>query len=150
MSRRARPPIDILLVEDNPGDVGLVREGLESGTLAHVLHVTATAAQAIDFLRRRNGNHSAPRPEMIILDLNLPGTLGHAVLAEVKECPVLRSIPVCVLTSSADPDDVHAAYDAHANAYVTKPLELDAFLAAVREIERFWLATAALPIGDDA
>lgn len=142
-----RAPAHVLLVEDNPGDVGLVREGLSSGGFPHVLHVTTSGQQALEFLRRQNGHHRAPRPEIVILDLNLPGRPGNAVLADIKEDPDLRAIPVCILTSSADPADIAAAYAARANAYVTKPHELDAYLDAIRDLQRFWLATASLPNG---
>lgn len=148
MNSLPRRPIDILLVEDNPGDVGLVREGLDAGTLAHVLHVAPSARQAMAFLRpdpTSNGDH--PRPDLVILDLNLPGVDGHQLLREIKADRALRTIPVCVLTSSSDPADIDRCYDAHANAFVTKPMELDEFIDAVQDIESFWLSTASLPTG---
>lgn len=118
-----------------------------AGSLDHVLHVVTSGHQALDFLRGRNGHPGSPRPAFIILDLNLPGHSGHMVLEEIKADPDLRRIPVCILTSSSDPTDIATAYSAHANAYVTKPLELDDFLDAVGDIEQFWLSTAALPPG---
>lgn len=138
-------PVRVLLVEDNPGDVRLIREGLIDGRLDVDVTVVEDGAEALAYLYRQGDHRGAVRPDMILLDLDLPQRDGREVLAVIKSDARLRSIPVCVITSSADDEDVSAAYDSHANSYVTKPLELDRFLDAIRQIERFWFATAALP-----
>lgn len=138
-------PVRVLLIEDNPGDVGLIREGLREGRLNVEVSVVEDGVQALSYLRREGDFADASAPDMILLDLNLPQRDGREVLADIKSDPALRRIPVCVVTSSADDHDVATAYDSHANSYVTKPMELDRYLDAVRQIERFWFATAALP-----
>lgn len=131
--------VRILLVEDNPGDVRLVRESLRESSLPHHLTVAMDGVEALEHLRE------GVRPDVILLDLNLPRKDGREVLAEIKADPVLRSIPVVVLSSSDAQDDVAAAYGLHANCYVTKPVDLDHFLEVVESIQRFWVGVAKLP-----
>ena len=135
----------ILLVEDNPGDVRLVREALREGGWRSDLHVANIGSVALAFLRREAGYEDAVRPDLILLDLNLPRMSGRELLREVKGDPRLRSIPVVVLTSSEIEQDIAGAYDLHANCFVTKPVDLDRFIAVVRAIEEFWFFVAQLP-----
>ena len=142
----ARPTsAQLLLVEDNPGDVRLTREAFESGRIENELHVVPDGTQALDFLHRRGEYADAPRPDLILLDLNLPRTDGEAVLEELKADPEFRSIPVIVLTSSRAEEDVARSYDLHANAYLTKPVDPDEFIETVRAFEKFWLSVVRLP-----
>lgn len=143
----AGEPIDILLVEDNPGDVRLTREALREGKIANHLHVVTDGQAAVDFLRQQGEYADAPRPHLVLLDLRLPKKSGHEVLEEVKETLEIRRIPIVVLTSSEAEEDIARSYDLHANAYVTKPVEVDAFLEAVRAMEEFWLTVVRLPEG---
>ena len=138
-------PIDILLVEDNPGDVRLTREALREGKIANRLHVVTDGQSAVDFLKQQGEYADAPRPHLVLLDLRLPKKSGHEVLEEVKETLELRRVPIVVLTSSEAEEDIARSYDLHANAYVTKPVEVDGFLAAVRSMEEFWLSVVRLP-----
>ena len=131
-------PIKILLVEDNPGDALLTRETLEDSKILHELFHVETGSAAMEFLRGEGAHEDAPRPDLILLDLNLPGMDGREVLAAVKEDPDLRRIPVVVLTSSQAEEDVVRSYNLHANAYVTKPVGLDGFAKIVKGIESFW------------
>jgi CheY-like chemotaxis protein len=137
--------IEVLLVEDNPGDVRLVREAFWEVDVRHCLHTTSDGVEAIDFLRRREGYARAPRPDLIVLDLNLPRKDGREVLAEIKRDARLRHIPVVVLSSSTAAEDVAGAYDLHANCYVSKPVDFEQFVNVVRSIETFWFNTARLP-----
>ncbi len=137
--------LEILLVEDNPGDVRLMREALSDGLRSNVLSVVTDGAAALAFLRREGTFHAAPQPDVILLDLNLPKMDGRQVLAAIKGDSRLRRIPVVVLTTSADERDVLGSYDLGANCYITKPVDLDQFLAAVRAIEQFWLTVVTLP-----
>lgn len=137
-------PVQILLVEDSPGDVSLTRAALDGSRIANDLHVVGDGDEALAFLRATD-DPSQPRPDLVLLDLNLPRTDGREVLRQMKEDPDLRRIPVIVLTSSADEADVLKSYDLHANSYVTKPIAFDEFLAAVRTIEDFWLSIVRLP-----
>jgi two-component system, chemotaxis family, response regulator Rcp1 len=137
-------PVEILLVEDNPGDVRLVREALRDGRIANSLVVCGDGDEAVSLLRDRAAR-GATTPALILLDLNLPRRDGRAVLAEIKNDPRLRLIPVVVLTSSAAERDVVESYERHANAYVTKPIDIDEFLAAIRALEGFWLSVVRLP-----
>ena len=137
--------IEILLVEDNPGDARLTQEAMRAAKMNNVLHVVEDGEQAMEFLRRRSRFKDAPRPDLILLDLNLPKKDGRAVLAEVKADPDLRRIPVVVLTTSRSEEDVMQAYDMHANAYVTKPVNLDQFMRIVALIDEFWLKVVTLP-----
>ncbi len=138
-------PIEILLVEDNPGDVRLTREALRDGKMKNNLHVAMDGVEALAFLRREGRHTAAPRPDVILLDLNLPKKNGREVLAEVKSDPELMRIPVVVLTTSADEHDVLKAYEYHANCYITKPVDLEKFLDVVRSIEDFWFTIVRLP-----
>jgi two-component system, chemotaxis family, response regulator Rcp1 len=141
----AESPVEILLVEDSPGDVDLTVEALsESGARCRV-SVAADGVEAMQFLRREGRFAGAPVPALILLDMNLPKKSGREVLAEVKSDPKLRHIPVVILTTSRAERDVLDAYALHANCYITKPVDLDRFLAVVRSIQDFWLSTVALP-----
>ena len=139
--------IEILLVEDNPGDVRLTQEALKSAKVRNNLHVTTSGEEALDFLRRQGKFGQAPRPGLILLDLNLPVKNGMEVLTEIKADEALRSIPVVILTTSQAEQDVLKAYDLNANCYVSKPLDLDQFVKVVRAIEGFWLSIVQLPTG---
>lgn len=139
------PPIEILLVEDNPGDVRLTQEALADGKVNNNLHVVIDGVEAMAFLRREGAYRSRPRPDVILLDLNLPRKNGREVLAEVKADPELRRIPIVVLTTSEAEEDVLRAYEHHANCYITKPVDLDQFLKVVRSIEDFWFTIVKLP-----
>ncbi|HOE95459.1 MAG TPA: response regulator [Candidatus Sumerlaeota bacterium] len=138
----------ILLVEDNPGDIRLVREALAMARLQCQLHVATDGDEAIDFLRRRGRHAQAPRPHLVLLDLNLPGRHGREVLREAKLNPELRSIPVIVLTTSQSEDDVVYAYDLYANCYIAKPSNLDEFMGIVKMIDNFWFSMVILPHGE--
>jgi two-component system, chemotaxis family, response regulator Rcp1 len=137
--------IEILLVEDNPGDVRLTREALREGKVRNNLYVAADGVEALRFLRREGEHADAARPDLVLLDLNLPKKDGRQVLQEIKNDPQLRTIPVVILTSSQAEQDICRAYDLHANAYVTKPVDLDQFITVVRSIESFWLTIVKLP-----
>jgi chemotaxis family two-component system response regulator Rcp1 len=137
--------IEILLVEDNPGDVRLTIEALREGKVRNNLSVATDGVEALEFLRRRGAFANAPRPDLILLDLNLPKKDGREVLAEIKADPDLKTIPVVVLTTSKAEEDVVRSYHLHANCYVTKPVDLDQFISVVRAIEDFWLTIVALP-----
>ncbi|MHB8763196.1 MAG: response regulator [Deferrisomatales bacterium] len=145
MTRSPPRPMEILLVEDNPGDARLVSEALRAGRVRTRLHHVADGVEALEFLRRSGPWAGTPRPDLILLDLNLPRKSGFEVLAEVKADPALRQIPVVVLTTSNAAEEVSRAYDLHANCYVSKPLEIELFLGAIRTIEEFWLTVARLP-----
>jgi two-component system, chemotaxis family, response regulator Rcp1 len=138
-------PIEILLVEDNPGDVRLAVEALRDAKVANRLHVVEDGVEAMSFLRREGRYAVVPRPDLILLDLNLPRKDGREVLVEVKQDADLKRIPVVILTSSAAEQDVVQAYNLHANCYITKPVDLDQFLKVVRSIEDFWLIVVKLP-----
>jgi chemotaxis family two-component system response regulator Rcp1 len=138
-------PVDILLVEDNPGDVRLIREALHEGKLLNQLSTVPDGQQALAFLRKQGSHAQASRPDLILLDLNLPRKDGREVLAEIKADPDLRSIPVVILTSSHAEEDILKSYNAHANCYVTKPLDLEKFVTVVKSIENFWLSIVKLP-----
>lgn len=138
-------PIEILLVEDSLGDVRLTQEALREGKVHNRLSVVPDGVEALAFLRREGRHASAPRPDVILLDLNLPRKDGREVLAELKSDERLRRIPVVILTTSQDERDVLRAYDLHANCYITKPVDLDQFIAVVRSIETFWLTIVTLP-----
>lgn len=138
-------PLEILLVEDNPGDVRLLREALREGLRSNTLSVVTDGTAALAFLRREGAFQAAPHPNVILLDLNLPKMDGRQVLAAIKGDPRLRRIPVVILTTSADERDVLGSYDLGANCYITKPVDLDQFIAAVQAIEQFWLTVVTLP-----
>ena len=143
-------PVQILLVEDSPSDVAMTRAALREGWIANELNVATDGEVAMEFLRRQGEFADAPRPDFIILDLNLPKKDGREVLAEVKGDEDLRAIPVAILTTSAAEADVLRSYKLYANAYITKPLGFDEFLAAVQQIESFWLSLVRLPEGRQA
>jgi two-component system, chemotaxis family, response regulator Rcp1 len=138
-------PVEILLVEDNPGDVRLTREALKEGKVRNNLYVAPDGVEALRFLRREDEHHNAVRPDLILLDLNLPRKDGRQVLEEIKQDANLRSIPVVILTSSQAEQDICRAYQLHANCYVTKPVDLDQFVTVVQSIETFWFTIVKLP-----
>jgi CheY-like chemotaxis protein len=138
-------PIEILLVEDNPGDVCLTRQAFESGRVLNNLSVVNDGRQAMAFLRHENEYVDAPRPDLILLDLNLPAMDGREVLHEIKKDAVLRRIPVIILTTSQAEKDIKTTYESHANSFITKPVDLDEFLNIIKEIETFWLNVVKLP-----
>lgn len=142
-------PVEILLVEDNPGDVRLTREALKEGKVRNNLYNAPDGVEALRFLRREGEHAGAVRPDLILLDLNLPRKDGREVLEEIKADPDLRHIPVVVLTSSEAEQDIVRAYDLHANCYVTKPVDLDQFIHVVRSIEDFWFTIVKLPSESD-
>jgi CheY-like chemotaxis protein len=146
MTRPSRRVIDILLVEDNPGDVRLIVEGLNEGTVRHHLHVAHDGVEALDFLRHQGRFADSVRPDLVLLDLNLPRMGGREVLAEVKSDPDLKTIPIVVLTTSRAEQDILQSYQLHANCYVTKPVDLEQFLSVMRSIEEFWMTTVTLPL----
>jgi chemotaxis family two-component system response regulator Rcp1 len=137
--------IEILLVEDNPGDVRLIQEALRDGKVWNNPHVVTDGEAALDFVYRRGPFADAVRPDMVLLDLNLPRKDGREVLAVIKSDPDLKRIPVVVLTTSKEEEDVLRAYNLAANCYVTKPVEFDEFMKVIRAIEDFWLTIVALP-----
>ncbi|MCL5125404.1 MAG: response regulator [Deltaproteobacteria bacterium] len=147
-TRSILKPIDILLIEDNPGDVRLTIEGLKEGKVLNNLSVMSNGVEAMAFLRQEGTYAKAPRPELILLDLNLPRKDGREVLAEIKNDDNLKCIPVVILTSSQAEQDIVKSYNLHANCYITKPVELDQFLAVIKNIEQFWLTVVKLPPGD--
>jgi CheY-like chemotaxis protein len=138
-------PIEVLLVEDDPGDVLLIREAFEDNKVANRLHVVADGVEALEFMRQTGEHADAPRPDLVLLDLNLPRKDGREVLAEVKNDDALRTIPVVVLTTSQAEEDVLRSYDLHANAYVTKPVDFDRFIGVVRQIDQFFVSVVKLP-----
>lgn len=145
MRRHGGSPPHILLVEDNPGDVHLTREALEEGPGDSVLHVVDNGEKGLQFLRREGEFADAVRPDLILLDLNLPRVKGKEVLEQIKTDPSLCSIPVVILTSSEAPMDVSDAYRLHANCYVAKPANLDRYFELIQTLEKFWLETVLLP-----
>jgi two-component system, chemotaxis family, response regulator Rcp1 len=142
---RAAPPVEILLIEDNPGDVRLTQEALKEGKVYNNLHWAKDGVEALEFLRREGKHAKAPRPDIILLDLNLPKKDGREVLAVVKRDNDLKQIPVVVLTTSKAEEDVLKSYELHANCYVTKPVDLEKFIHVVQSIDRFWLTVVTLP-----
>jgi CheY-like chemotaxis protein len=137
--------ISVLLVEDDPGDVVLIREAFEHNKLYNTLHVVSDGVQALEFLRGEGEHAGAPRPDLVLLDLNLPRKDGREVLAEVKADPDLRTIPIVVLTTSEAEEDIVRSYDLHANAYVTKPVDFERFIEVVRQIDDFFVSVVKLP-----
>jgi two-component system, chemotaxis family, response regulator Rcp1 len=138
-------PIEVLLVEDSPGDVRLTKEAIKDAKVHVKLHVVADGAQAMAFLARDGEYAGVPRPDLILLDLNLPKKDGREVLEEIKKSPTLKSIPVVVLTTSSSEVDVMQSYMLHANCYITKPVGLEGFLRVVQSIDNFWLSVVKLP-----
>lgn len=138
-------PIEILLVEDNPGDARLTLEALDDGKMCNNLHVVRDGIEALSFLRREGRYADVPRPDLILLDLNLPRKDGREVLADIKGDETLKCIPVVILTTSRAEQDIFEAYDLYANCYVTKPIDLDQFIMVVKSIEDFWFTIVKLP-----
>lgn len=138
-------PVQILLVEDNPGDVLLTKEALKEGKVHNNLYVVSDGVEAMAFLHREEPYPHAIRPDVILLDLNLPRKNGREVLAEIKADPGLRRIPVVILTTSAAEEDILETYNLHANCYITKPVDLDQFIKVVRSVEEFWFSIVKLP-----
>jgi CheY-like chemotaxis protein len=139
------PTVDILLVEDNPGDVRLTIEAFKEGKVSNHLQIARDGVEAVEMLRQQGERAGAQRPDLILLDLNLPRMDGRELLAEIKRDPVLRRIPVVVLTTSDAERDIASMYDLHANCYITKPVDMDQFIEIVKRIEGFWLTVAKLP-----
>ena len=147
MQTDARPPqsVDILLIEDNPGDVRLIQEALQDGKLLNRVATVTDGQKALAYLRKEGSYAQATRPDLILLDLNIPRKDGREVLAEIKADPHLRSIPVVIVTSSQAEEDILRSYNTHANCYVTKPVDLEKFVSVVRAIEEFWVSIVRLP-----
>ena len=137
--------IDILLIEDSSTDVLMIREALSEAKLLNKIHVAEDGVEALDFLHKRGKFASSPRPNLILLDLNLPRKNGREVLAEIKANKDLKRIPVVVLTTSSTKEDILRSYDLHVNCYVVKPVEFDSFVKAVQSIQHFWSSTVSLP-----
>jgi CheY-like chemotaxis protein len=137
--------IEVLLVEDSPGDVRLTQEAFRDAKVHINLHVASDGAKAMAFLKRDGEYANVPRPDLILLDLNLPRKDGREVLEEIKESPTLKSIPVVILTTSASEADILQSYRLHANCYITKPVDLAGFLEVVKSIDSFWLSVVKLP-----
>ncbi|HTJ56721.1 MAG TPA: response regulator [Devosiaceae bacterium] len=138
-------PIQVLLVEDNPADIRLTREGLKEAKVANVLNAVMDGRKALDYLHRRGDYKNACKPDVVILDLNLPGMDGREVLRQMKADPVLRLIPVVIMTSSEAETDIMKAYELYANCFITKPLDLTTFLQVVHAIDDFWFTVVKLP-----
>ena len=141
-------PIEVLLVEDNPGDIELTRQGLKEGKVQVNLNVVMDGSEAIDYLRRAGKHAGAVRPDIVLLDLNLPGKDGREVLAEIKADPDLETIPIVVLTTSESEEDLHGAYKLRANCYINKPVDFDQFVKLVQQIDSFWFTIVNLPSRD--
>lgn len=145
MSDKIEKYSDILLIEDNPGDVRLVMEALKESKVYSTLHAVPDGIEAIEFLRKRGKFTNAPRPDLILLDLNLPRKNGRVVLSEIKGDEDLRRIPVVILTSSMSEEDIMKSYNSYANCYINKPVDLDNFINIVKSIVNFWLTIIRLP-----
>jgi CheY-like chemotaxis protein len=146
---KTAPPVEILLVEDNLGDARLTREALKEGKVYSTLRWVKDGVEALDFLHRRGKHKGAPRPDIILLDLNLPRKDGREVLEEIKADKTLMRIPVVILTTSKAEEDVLRTYALHANCYVTKPVDLEQFIKVVKSIDNFWLTVVTLPNGSN-
>ena len=138
-------PIDVLLVEDDPADELITREAFEHNKIGNTLHVVRDGEEALDFLYRRGAHPDAVRPDLILLDLNLPKYDGRQILEQIKSDPELSHVPVVILTTSSSEEDILRSYRLHANAYVTKPVDVDQFIAAVRQIDEFFVSVVKLP-----
>jgi chemotaxis family two-component system response regulator Rcp1 len=143
-------PVEILLVEDNPADVRLTKEALKEGKVYNNLHWAKDGVEALEFLHRQGKYTAAPRPDIILLDLNLPKKDGREVLQEIKKDEKLKRIPVVILTTSKAEEDVLKSYNLHANCYVTKPVDLEQFIVVVKSIDMFWLTVVTLPNGKES
>ena len=137
--------VEILLVEDNPADADLAAKALRKGKIVNALHVVENGVEALDYLYRRGKFRDVARPDLVLLDLNLPKKDGRKVLAEIKQDHDLKQIPVVVLTTSEDEKDILRSYDLHANSYITKPVDLQQFMRVIHSIEGYWLAVVKLP-----
>lgn len=137
--------IDILLAEDNPGDADLAKEALEESKLKNRLYIVSDGQEALDFLHKKGKYQDVPRPDLMLLDLNMPRVDGREVLKIVKEDEDLRSIPIVILTTSRADEDILKSYNLHANCYISKPLDLDKFIEVVNNIENFWISIVTLP-----
>lgn len=146
---RKLDPVDILLVEDNPGDIKLTREAFKEGQIANTLHVVTDGAEALNFLFQREEYADAPRPDFVLLDLNLPRKNGDEVLKELRADPDCTDIPVIVLTGSSAQEDVIRSYELSANAYLTKPVDPQEFIETVLSTEQYWLSVVRLPTDSD-
>ena len=146
-TNRSAPPVEILLVEDNPGDERLTREALKEGKVYSNLHWVKDGVQAMEFLKQKGPYAKSPRPDIILLDLNLPKKDGREVLQDIKNDDKLKRIPVVILTTSKAEEDVLKSYNLHANCYVTKPVDLEKFIVVVKSIDAFWLTVVTLPNG---
>jgi chemotaxis family two-component system response regulator Rcp1 len=144
-NRKTGKPVEILLVEDNPGDVRLTQEAFKEGKVLNKLHVTRDGVEAMEFLRQKGKYAKTPRPDIILLDLNLPKKDGREVLAEMKTDKDLKRIPVVILTVSQAEEDILKSYNLNANCYIIKPVDLEQFIRAVKLIEDFWLTIVTLP-----
>jgi CheY-like chemotaxis protein len=138
-------PVEVLLVEDDPGDELMTREAFEDNKIGNTLHVARDGEEALDFLYRRGAHADAPSVDLILLDLNLPKYDGRQVLEQIKSDPDLTHVPVVILTTSSSEEDILRSYKLHANAYVTKPVDVNQFIAAVRQIDDFFLSVVRLP-----
>lgn len=141
-------PADILLVEDNPGDVRLTQEAFKDGQICNTLHVTTDGVDALDFLHQRGDYTDAPQPDIVLLDLNLPRKDGDEVLDEIRDDPDLKCLPVIILTSSGAQEDVVKSYELQANAYLTKPVDPEEFIEVIQSLQSFWLSVVQLPSRD--
>jgi two-component system, chemotaxis family, response regulator Rcp1 len=137
--------IDILLVEDNPGDVRLTREALKDAKVLNEVYVAQDGVEAMEFLQRKGKFANVPTPDLVLLDLNLPRKDGREVLAEIKQDPKLKRIPVVILTTSKADEDIIKTYNLHANAYITKPVDLNRFIDIIHALEEFWFSIVKLP-----
>lgn len=146
MTTHTHKRIEILMVEDSPTDVFITREAIKTSKLANELHVVDDGVEAMAFLRRQGQYNSAPRPDLVLLDLNLPRKSGREVLEEIKSDEQLKIIPVVILTSSKTEEDVLRAYGLHANAYITKPVDFTSFVELVKTINHFWFTVVTLPV----
>lgn len=145
----SKDPADILLVEDNPGDVRLTEEAFKEGQISNTLHVTTDGVEALDFLHQRGEYVDAPRPDIVLLDLNLPRKDGDEVLEEIRADPDLTHLPVIILTSSSAEEDIVQSYELQANAYLTKPVDPEEFVDVVKSFQQFWLSVVRLPPCDE-
>ncbi|MEI7848036.1 MAG: response regulator [Chloroflexota bacterium] len=145
MNQKLIKPVDILLVEDSQADVIITREAFAESKLLNMLHVVEDGVEAMEFLRQIGKHASAPRPDLILLDLNLPRKNGREVLVEIKTDPRFKNIPVVILTTSQSEKDVLQAYNEHANCYIVKPVGFDNFVAAMKSIQQFWFSIVTLP-----
>lgn len=143
-SRLRSQPVEVLLVEDNPGDIRLLQEAFKDCAFTGRLHIVRDGEEALAFLHRKGPFQVSPRPSLILLDLNLPRKKGHEVLAEMKKSRTLRQIPVLILSTSTSHDDIRKAYDLHANCYIPKPVDMESLVKMSDRLKEFWLCTAVL------